>query len=86
MCAYNVRVRAFGGCCGCLFVREPMEGVNGLYLRVSGVFLYVVGVPFVAFPFFFITFFFIRVRVCVQVYMWRVYVTRSYMVSRALVW
>lgn len=53
MCAYNVRIRAFWGCCGSLFVREPMEGVNVFYLRVSGVFLYVVGVPFVALPFFF---------------------------------
>ena len=47
MCAYNVCIRAFEGCCGSLFVREPMEGVNALYLRVSGIFCHIVCMPFV---------------------------------------
>ena len=62
-----------------------MDGVNAIYLRVSDVFLYVVGAPFVVSPFFFITFFFIRVQVCVQVYMLRVCCAFLYGVACACV-
>lgn len=69
MCAYNVRIRAFYGCCGSLFAREPMKGVNALYLRVSGVFLLCCwrafrGVTFLLYYFLLYT----RVSMCASVY------------------
>lgn len=84
-CAYNVRLRAFCGCCGSLFVREYMDGVNAFYLRVSGVFLLYCWNSFLVFDFLLLVFSSLYACEYVCKCICGECVARSYMVSRALV-
>ena len=85
MCAYNVRIRAFWGCCGSLFVREPMEGVNAFYLRVSGHSTICCWRAFRGFAFLLLVFSSLYACEYVCKCICGECVARSYMVSRALV-